>query len=88
MMRLIEGTRYKRRKKQPTPTPPKSKEALECLLCSDPGDDDDAQVGHGLMKRSRPIGLNICLEGVIEDTYYNANAKKIIAATAKITLIM
>ena len=64
MTRLIEGTNYKRREGQPTPDPPKSNEDVDYMLCSDPGNDNDAQVGHGRKKRSRPIGLNICLEGV------------------------
>jgi hypothetical protein len=62
MIRLVEGTHYMRREEQPTHTPPKSKKVFECLLRSDPGDDDDAQVGHGRRKRSRPVGLNIAMK--------------------------
>ncbi len=36
---FIEGTHYKRRENQPSLAPHKSKEAVDCLLCSDPDDD-------------------------------------------------
>ena len=62
MMKLIEGTHYMRRHEQPTPAPHKSKEVVDCLLCSDPGDDDIAPLGHVARKRSRPIGQNIRLD--------------------------
>jgi hypothetical protein len=47
---------------QPSPAPHQFKEVVDFLLCSDPGDDDNAQVGHAHMKRSRAIGQNIRLE--------------------------
>ncbi len=59
MMRLIEGTHYKRREDQPPPTPPKSKEDVDCLLCCDPGDDGNE---HFAKKRSRPIGQSLRLD--------------------------
>ncbi len=62
MMKLVEGTHYRRRHELPTPTPHKSKEVVDCMLCSDPGDDDIAQLGHVFRKRSRPIGQNIRLD--------------------------
>ena len=76
MMRLIKGTHNRRRENQPSPAPHKYKEAVDCLFGSDPGYDGNEEVGHGRRKRSRPIGLNIFLEGVIEDTCYTATAKK------------
>ena len=88
MTRLIEGTHYMRRENQPSPAPHKYKEAIDCLFCSDHGDDGNEQVGHVRRKRSRPIGLNIYLEGVIEGTYYTATNKKTIDATAKHILIL
>jgi hypothetical protein len=62
MMKLIEGNHYRRRHEQPTPEPHKSKVAVDCMLCSDPGDDDNAPSGHVARKRSRPIGQNIRLD--------------------------
>ena len=71
MVQLIEGTHYKRRENQPSPAPHNSKEAVDCLLCIDLGDDHDAHgtrlggKGPGLFfgnvrkKRSRPIGQSI-----------------------------
>jgi hypothetical protein len=60
MMRLIEWTNYKRRENQPSPALHKSKEAVGCLLCSDPIDDDGNEQVVG--KRSRPIGQNLRLD--------------------------
>ncbi len=40
MLKLVEGTHYKRRHEQTTPTPDKSKDDVDYLLCSDPGDVD------------------------------------------------
>ena len=62
MNQFTEGTHYRRRENQPSPAPHRSKEAVDCLLCSDPGDDDDAQVGNVRRKRSRAIGQNIRLD--------------------------
>jgi hypothetical protein len=62
MMHFIEGTHYKRKENQPSPAPNKSKEDVEYMLCSGMGNDDDAQVGHGSRKMSRPIGLNTRIE--------------------------
>ncbi len=45
MMQLTERTHYKQRETQPSHAPHRSKEAVDCMLCSDPGDDDNAQVG-------------------------------------------
>ena len=59
MLRLIEGAHYRRREEQPTHAPPKSKEAVDCLLCSDPGDD---KLEHVARKRSRPIVQNLRLD--------------------------
>ena len=71
MVQLIEGTHYRRRENQPSPAPHKSKEVVDCLLCIDPGDDDDAHgdqtrrkrsglfFGNVRKKRSRPIGQSI-----------------------------
>jgi hypothetical protein len=61
-MKAMEGTHYMRRHEQPTHAPHKSKEVVDCLLCSEPGDDDIAQLGHVARKRSRPIGQNIHLD--------------------------
>ena len=41
MTKLIEGTQYTRRREQPTLAPNKFKEAVDCLLCSDPCDDSN-----------------------------------------------
>ncbi len=60
MMRLIEGTHYMQRDNQPSPAPHKSKEAVNYLLCSDPGDDDGNE--HAARKRARPIGKNLRLD--------------------------
>jgi hypothetical protein len=51
MMHLIEWKHYRRRETQPSPAPHKSnKEAVDCLLCSDPGADADAQdEAHNIM---------------------------------------
>jgi hypothetical protein len=62
MMKLIEGKHFRRRHEQPTPEPHKSKVAVDCMLCSDPGDDDNAPSGHVAKKRSRPLGQNIRLD--------------------------
>ena len=61
-MQLTEGTHYMRREIQPSPAPHRSKEAVDCMLCSDPGDDDNAHVGHVHRKRSRATGQNIWLD--------------------------
>jgi hypothetical protein len=60
MMRLIEGAHYRRKENQPLPAPHKSKEAVSCLLYSDPGDDDRNE--HVTRKRARPIGQNLRLD--------------------------
>ena len=61
-MHLKEGTHYKVRPQQPSPTPKKSKEAVDCLLCSDPVESDEEVVEHVVhRKRSRPRGRNIRL---------------------------
>ena len=65
MMKLIEGKHYRRRHEQPTLAPHKSKEAVDCLLCSDPGDDDIAPLGHVAMKMAVTRGYVV-----------NATAKK------------
>ncbi len=65
MVQLIEGTHYRRREYQPSLAPHKSKEVVDCLLCSDPGDDDDAHGGQTRRKRSRPIGINIRMDRFI-----------------------
>ncbi len=62
MVQLIEGTHYRRRENQPSPAPHKSKKVVDCLLCIDPGDDDDAHGDHIRSQRSRPIGINIRLD--------------------------
>jgi len=59
MVQLVEGTRYKRRENQPSHAPNKPKEAVDCLLCIDPGDDDDAHGDQTRRKRSRPIFGNV-----------------------------
>jgi hypothetical protein len=61
MMQLIERTHCRRRKNQPSHAPHKSKEAVDFLLCCDPGDDDDEELRNFRWKR--PIGLNIRLGG-------------------------
>ena len=63
-----EGTHSKRRENHPSPAPHISKEVVDRMLGCDPGDDDNAQFGHGRRKSSSLIGLKNCLEGVIEDT--------------------
>ncbi len=62
MIQLIEGTHYRRRENQPSHAPHKSKEAVDCLLCIDPGDVDDVHGDQTRRKRSRPIGINIRLD--------------------------
>jgi hypothetical protein len=62
MMQLIEGTHYRRRENQPSPAPHKSKEAVDCLLWCDPGDDDVEEIVNVPKKRSRPVGFNIRLD--------------------------
>jgi len=79
MMQFAEGTHYRRRETQPAPAPHRFKEAVDCLLCSDPGDDDNSQVGFVHMKRSRAIGQNIRLEISIP------TAKKKTSANARST---
>ena len=63
MMQLKEGTHYRVRPQQPSTTPKKSKEAVDCLLCSDLGESDEEVVEHvAHRKRSRPKGRNIRLD--------------------------
>ena len=62
MVKLIEVTHYRRRENQPSPAPHKPKEAVDCLLCIEPGDDDDAHGDQTRRKRSRLIGINIRLD--------------------------
>ncbi len=54
-MQFTEGTHYGRRESQPSPAPHRSKEVVDCMLCSDPGDDDNVQVGTVHIKRSKEI---------------------------------
>ena len=51
-----------RRENQPSHAPHKPKEAVDYLLCCDPGDDDDEELEHFRRKISRSIGLNIRLD--------------------------
>ena len=62
MNQFTEGTHYMRRETHPSPAPHRSKEAVDYLLCSDPSDDDNAQVGNASKKRSKAIGQNIRLD--------------------------
>jgi len=55
IVQLIEGTHNRRRENQRSPAPHKSKEVVDYLLCSDPGDDDDAYGDETRRKRLRPI---------------------------------
>jgi hypothetical protein len=43
MTRLIEGKNYMRRRNPPSLAPHKSKEAIDYLVCSDPGDDGNGK---------------------------------------------
>ena len=61
-MQLIEGTHYRLRENQLSLVQHKSKQGVDCLLCSDSGEDGDGLVGNDRRKRSRPIGLNIRLD--------------------------
>ena len=66
MMQLKEGTHYRVRQHQPLPTPKKSKEAVDCLLCSHPGESDEEDVENvARRKRSRPKGRNIRLDRLL-----------------------
>ena len=67
MVHLIEGTHNKRRKTQPLPTPHKSKDVVECLLWSDPGDDDDAQGDQTRRKMSKSFFWKCSQEKVEAD---------------------
>ena len=59
MVQLIEGTHYRRRENQPSPAPHNSKEAVDCLLCIDPGGDDDSHGDQTRRKRSEMLFGNI-----------------------------
>jgi len=63
MMQLKEGTHYIVWPQQPSPTPKKTKEAMDCMLCIDPRESDEEVVDHVVhRKRSRSKGRNICLD--------------------------
>jgi len=64
MMQFTEETHYRRRETQPSPAPHRSKEAVGCMLCSDPGDDDNSQIGVVHMKREC---LDECFDVVVID---------------------
>ena len=62
-MQLKEGPHYRVRPPQLSPTPKISKEAVDCMLCSDPGESDEEVVEHvAHRKKSRPKGRNIRLD--------------------------
>jgi len=66
MMQLKEGTHFKIRPQEHSPTPKKSKEVVDRMLCSDPGESDDEVVEHVThRKRSRPKGRNIHLDRLL-----------------------
>ncbi len=66
MMHLKEGTHYRVRAQQPSPAPHKSKEAVDCMFCSDPGESDEEVVEHvAHRKRSRPKGRIIRLDRLL-----------------------
>ena len=67
MVQLIEGTDYRRKENQPSAAPHKSKEAVDCLLCIDPGDDDDAHGDQTRRKRSRSIFWKFSQEKIEAD---------------------
>jgi hypothetical protein len=66
MMQLKEETHYRVRPQQPSPTPKNSKEAVDCMLCNDPGESDEEVVEHmAHRKRSRPKGRSIRLDRLL-----------------------
>ena len=69
MRKLIEGTHYMRRHEQPTHAPHNSKKIVDNLLCSDSGDDDDAQVGMFARKGQLRLGKQNRLTRPPKDAY-------------------
>ena len=58
-IKLVEGTHYRRRYNQPSPTPRKSRELVSCLLCDTSSYPDDAD--HAVER----VGRNKRCKGVV-----------------------